>query len=293
MRITHRSVAYTSLQGLNRNLAGVARLQEQLSSGRVLNAPSDSPTGVNRSMQTRSDQTATEQHARSITDAKGWLELTDSVLQTMLDVTREVRQRAVQGLNAGATSPESAQALANDVANLRDTLLGLANQDIQGRPLFGGATSGPQAYDGTGSFVGRTGAPVLRRVSDVETVRVDVTGPEAFGPAGSDLFMVVANIAADLTANPTAVAGHLTALDGVFAGMLNAVTNIGSRMARVERAADVNGDRQLILAGRLAETESVDLPKTIMELQMQQVGYEAALKATAQSIQPTLVDFLR
>ena len=133
---------------------------------------------------------------------------------------------------------------------------------------------------------------MLRRVSDVETVRVDVTGPEAFGPAGSDLFMVVANIAADLTANPTAVAGHLTALDGVFAGMLNAVTNIGSRMARVERAAEVNGDRQLILAGRLAETEGVDLPKTIMELQMQQVGYEAALKATAQSIQPTLVDFL-
>jgi flagellar hook-associated protein 3 FlgL len=30
-----------------------------------------------------------------------------------------------------------------------------------------------------------------------------------------------------------------------------------------------------------------------MRLQMQQVGYEAALQATAKALQPTLLDFLR
>jgi flagellar hook-associated protein 3 FlgL len=30
-----------------------------------------------------------------------------------------------------------------------------------------------------------------------------------------------------------------------------------------------------------------------MELQMQQVGYQAALSATAQALQPTLVQFLK
>ena len=58
MRITQRAVALTSLQGLNRNLDAVGKLQQQLTSGRLINAPSDSPTGTNRAMQTRADQAA-------------------------------------------------------------------------------------------------------------------------------------------------------------------------------------------------------------------------------------------
>jgi flagellar hook-associated protein 3 FlgL len=50
---------------------------------------------------------------------------------------------------------------------------------------------------------------------------------------------------------------------------------------------------QLSLQTRLSQTEDIDMPKTIMELQMQQVGYQAALAATAQALQPTLVDFLK
>ena len=41
------------------------------------------------------------------------------------------------------------------------------------------------------------------------------------------------------------------------------------------------------------QTESIDLPNTIMRLQMQQVGYEAALSATSKALQPTLLDYLR
>ena len=49
----------------------------------------------------------------------------------------------------------------------------------------------------------------------------------------------------------------------------------------------------ITLTARLGETENVDLPETIMRLQMQQVGYEAALAATAKAISPTLLDYLR
>ena len=293
MRITHRSVALTSLRGLNGNLEAVGKLQQQLTSGKVLSKPSDSPTGVNRAMLTRSDQAATDLHARSITDAKGWLDRADTVLQTMLGVTTDVRNLAIRGMNSGATSVEAAGAISKEVANLRENLLALANQDVQGRPIFGGATSGGKAYDPAGAWVGRDGLPVLRRVSDTETVRVDVTGPEAFGDPARDLFAIVGDISADVVANPAALAGHLAALDGVFNRMMTAVTDIGARSARIDQAEQVNFDRGLILENQLAQTESVDLPKVIMDLQMRQTGYEAALKATAQSLQPTLLDFLR
>src|SRR5687768_6402217 len=112
MRITQRAVALTSLQGLNRNLDAVGKLQQQLTSGRLINAPSDSPTGTNRAMQTRSDQAATAQQSRNITDAKSWLEQTDSTLQEMLDTARKVRDLTVQGSSTGSSNDVSSGAIA-------------------------------------------------------------------------------------------------------------------------------------------------------------------------------------
>jgi flagellin-like hook-associated protein FlgL len=293
VRITQRAVALTSLQGLNRNLDAVGRLQQQLTSGRLINAPSDSPTGTNKAMQTRAEQAAVAQQGRNISDAKGWLEQADSSLREMLDTTRRVRDLTVQGLNTGAGSDTSRQALATEVASLRDGLLSLANTAVQGRPIFGGVNPGAKAYNSDGTWAGLAGPAVTRRLSEGETVRVDLTGPEAFGPDGTNLFDVVGRITTNLTADPAALEADLTALDGAIQRMSTSVADIGSRAARVERAEQLNFDRTLGLRSRLAETENVDLPETIMRLQMQQVGYEAALAATAKAISPTLLDYLR
>jgi flagellar hook-associated protein 3 FlgL len=60
----------------------------------------------------------------------------------------------------------------------------------------------------------------------------------------------------------------------------------------METAQQVNSELQLTLTSRQADIENVDLAKTIMNLNMQQTGYSAALSATAKAIQPTLLDFL-
>jgi flagellin-like hook-associated protein FlgL len=293
MRITQRAVALTSLQGLNRNLDDLGRLQQQLTSGRLINAPSDSPAGTNRAMQTRSELAGVEQEARNISDGRAWLDQTDSTLQNMLNATRKVRDLTVQGLSTGSNSDASRAALATETASLREGLLTLANTNIQGRPLFGGVTPGIKAYDATGAYVGLAGPPVTRRISDTETIRVDLTGPEAFGPAGNDLFAVVNRIATDLVADPAALEGHLADLDVAMQGMYAAVADVGARAKRIEGVGLINSDRALTLESQLAETENIDLPNTIMRLQMQKVGYEAALAATAKAISPTLLDYLR
>jgi flagellin-like hook-associated protein FlgL len=293
VRITQRAVALTSLQGLNRNLDAVGKLQQQLTSGRLINAPSDSPTGTNKAMQTRAEQAAVAQQGRNISDAKGWLEQADSSLREILDTTRRVRDLTVQGLNTGAVSESSQKALATEVASLREGLLSLANTTVQGRPLFGGVTPGAKAYNDDGTWAGLAGPSITRRVSESETVRVDLTGPEAFGPDGGNLFDIVGRIGANLTADPVALETDLADLDTAIKRMSTSVADVGSRAARVDRAGQLNFDRSLTLQSKLAETENIDLPNTIMRLQMQQVGYEAALAATAKAISPTLLDYLR
>ncbi len=296
MRITQKAVALTSLQGLNRNLDAFGKLQQQLTSGRLINAPSDSPTGTNKAMQIRSDQAAVEQFGRNIADADSWLSITDSTLQNMLDVTRRVRDLTVQGASTGTSSEASRRALATEVESLRSSLLGLANTTVQGRPIFGGVTTGARAYDGaSGNYLGMAvaGGDVLRRVSFTEEVRVDLTGREAFGPAGDDLFAVVARVADDLVNDPAALGQGLEAIDAVMKRMLGSVADVGARAARVDREQQINIDLGLTLEVQLGDVENVDLPGTIMRLQMQQVGYQAALQATAKAIAPTLMDYLR
>jgi flagellar hook-associated protein 3 FlgL len=303
MRITQRSLAVTALQGLNLNQQAIAKLQAQLTSGKTINKPSDDPTGTNAAMQTRQELAGAMQYARNITDGIGMLDATDSALQNMVKQVQSVRSLTVKGLNDGVNSEASRVAIATEIAGLRESLLGLANTTVNGQPVFGGVTSGSTAYDvATGAYAGFGGTtvpnvpviPVNRQVSDADAIRVDITGPEAFGdPAAGDLFAVIDAIATDVVSDPGALAGHLEDLDVALDRMLAAAADIGTRTNRIETAQQVNKDLQLSLNSRSADIENVDLAKTIMNLQMQQTGYEAALGATAKAIQPTLLDFLR
>ncbi|WP_138760333.1 flagellin N-terminal helical domain-containing protein [Modestobacter altitudinis] len=300
MRITQRAITQTSLLGLNSNLAALNKLQQQLTSGTTISRPSDSPTGTNTSMLTRRSIADNDQQARNITDGTTVLEATDSALQDMLAQTLKVRDLTVQALNSGAGNAETRQAIASQVSGLRESMLGQANQVVAGRPLFGGVTSGATAYD-DGEFVGVAfdedvkATAINRRVSDNETIRVDVTGPEAFGsPDGSNLFAVVQNIATHTTGDDQpALTEDLAALDEAISRLTEATADVGTRAQRMERAGTTNSARALTLSAALAATEDVDLPKTIMTMKAQEVSYQAALQVTAQVLQPTLLDFLR
>src|SRR3712207_4590630 len=300
MRITHRAVTQTALLGLNTNLSAVSKLQQQLTSGKLISAPSDSPTGTNRAMQVRQDQSAALQHARNITDGQSWLTETDNKLQSIIEHVHKVKALTVQGMNSGSMSTASREAIGVEVEELRKSMLGLANASINGRPVFGGPTVGSTAYDvATGAFTGVGAGPdgepieITRRVSDSEEIRIDVTGPEAFGTGDTDLFAVVGRIGANVVDDPAMLSVDLTALGGALDRLLDVEAAVGARAARMDVAAQLNTNLQLTLASQLVDVEDIDLAKTIMELNQQQVGYQAALQATAKVIQPTLVDFQR
>src|SRR3712207_369673 len=127
MRITHRAVTQTALLGLNSNLSAVAKLQQQLTSGKLISSASDSPTGTNTSLQLRQDQSAVQQYAKNISDGQSWLDATDTALGTVINQVQRVRALTVQALNTGAASTSSQQAISVEVEALRDSLLGVAN----------------------------------------------------------------------------------------------------------------------------------------------------------------------
>ncbi|MGQ0632582.1 MAG: flagellin N-terminal helical domain-containing protein [Sporichthyaceae bacterium] len=295
MRVTQRSIADRTLAGLQANLGRVAGLQHQLSSGRLIAKPSDSPTGTVAAMQIRSDIRSNESWSRNASDGIGWLGTIDQALTSSMDSVRRVRDLTLTGLNSGATGPQAREALAAEVDQLYNGLLGLANTRYLDRPVFGGPVNGSQAYDAGALYLGpATTVPIHRTVGAGALVRVDQSGPEVFGPTGGDLFAVLRDISVNLRAgNTTALQSDLGDLDVAMNRITGKLAEVGAGYNRLEQMRASAQDKVLALRSALAEIEDIDLPKTIVELELAQVAQNAALAATQRVITPSLVDFLR
>ena len=292
MRITQASVHKGVQSNLQASLARLTKLQEQLSSGKAINRPSDSPTSAVAALRYRSDIRRSEQLKRNADDAVGWLDATDRALSAESTITLRARDLLLQGINA-SSGPDERAALAEEVDRLRESALAAANTSYLGRPIFGGTTTTPNAYDaGTGAYVGDTNA-IQRSIAPNVAVQANVTGVDAFGPPGADLFKLLDDIADHLRSGSAAMSSDLTALDAARQRISNTLATVGARTNQLEDVRGRVDEGMLDAQTALSNVESIDLPATVMQLQLQEVAYQAALSATSRVIQPSLVDFLR
>jgi flagellar hook-associated protein 3 FlgL len=309
-RVTQRTLSANVLHNLQGNLGKMSRIQEQLSTGRQISRPSDSPTGTVAALRFKADIRRSEQMLRNADDALGWLGTADGALTEGLSLVNRARELVLTGSNA-TVGPDGRRAIAAEIDGLRQNALALANTQYLGRPLFAGTADGTSAYGPDGAYLGIDGRDgiaggVSRTVSNGVTVRVNMTGPEIFGPpqpipkdptlpvASGDLFAVLEKISADLRdGSPELGDETLRALDAAMTRMMNALATVGARYNQVETMRTRTSDSILQQTNSLSEVESVDLPEKVVQLQMQEVAYQAALSATQRVIQPSLVSFLR
>jgi flagellar hook-associated protein 3 FlgL len=300
-RVTENSIHTRVLANLQRNIAKGANIQEQLSSGKQLNRPSDSPAGTVSALQLRSESMTSQQYSRNAEDGLGWLSTLEDTLGSASTLVNRARDLTVQGLNAHSNGTLANEALAGELDQIRETLITQANARYLDRPVFGGTTADAVAYDKDGKFTGNPYDPaqapttsVSRTVGSGVKVRVDMTGTEAFGDDTTGLFQVLKDISASIRAGGgPPLQTNLNQLDKAGDQLKSAVSEIGSRYNRITQMKQSAQDRLLSVTSQLSDIEDIDLPKTIMDMQLQQTSYQAALAATAKVIQPSLIDFLR
>ena len=292
-RVTQSMMTQRSLGSLQTSLGRLAELQEHLSTGRVLNRPSDSPGDTTSAMRLRSSVADQQQYARNAEDGLGWLGQIDNTLTSMNGEVRRARDLGLQGIN-GSSGQAAREALAVEVDKIRESLLGSANTRYLDRPVFGGITAGDRAFDPTtGNFVGQSGA-VNRTIGAGPPVDVQVDGQAVFGPDGDSLFTHLADLSAALRSGDATAMGNVVGVLNVDMNTITStVSDVGTRYNRLEAATQAAADAELSLTTSLSEIENTDLPKATVELQMQEVAYQAALASTARVLQPSLLEFLR
>lgn len=301
LRVTSATLSRSVMDGLQANLARMQHTQAQLASGRRINRMSDSPVDGAAAMRLRAEQAANEQLGRNIDDGLSTLGAAEGAFTSMSPLVLRVRQLVVSGLN-GTNGPGEREAMATEIDQLKGGLLALANTQYLGRPLFAGTQDVPAAYDTlTGQYLGN-GAAVQRSVSTDGSTRLDVTvtGQTTFSTLFSDASDptgagILSRISAALRdpIGPAALGAELTNLDAASETMQNAHSLVGMRFNRLLSIQSAGESRLDAVTANLAVAENIDLPKTIIDMQIQSTSYQAALGAAAKIIQPSLLDFLR
>jgi flagellar hook-associated protein 3 FlgL len=114
-----------------------------------------------------------------------------------------------------------------------------------------------------------------------------------FGPAGNDVFTTLSQISQAVANDPTQLTSLQATLGTHTSQVQTQLAQVGSQFLRVQNMQSQNTSNGLTMKQNLSSIEDADVAEVMVNLQAQQVAYQAALEATARAIQPSLTDFLK
>ena len=133
---------------LQTQLADLARLQEQVTSGSRVNRPSDAPTAARRIMYLQSQVSDFANYARNIGALQTTLGDADNALQAVSATLTDVRGKLTQAAT-GTLSQAQRNGIAEGINQALEAVLTLANHSSLGRYIFGGTAAGQPPYVAT------------------------------------------------------------------------------------------------------------------------------------------------
>lgn len=294
MRVSTQVLVDRSLHRLHARLDSFEQTQTRLATGRRFQVSSEDVSGMNTSLALRSERRSVEQAIRNAEDGRTRVQLADTKIQQMLTAMRRARDLTIRA--SSTLQPTERNAIAEEIDQIKDTMVGLANTEFISQGLFSGFASGDAVVAAGPNWVYNGDAgDVQRRISQSEVVTVNVRGDELFGfDVGANVFDMLEDLSADVQAgNTTVIANRLNDIDAATDRLDRGLARLGAVGNRIENALDINLEADEALRLELSAVEDVDLAEAILEIQTQEVALQATLGSLARAIQPSLLQYLR
>ncbi|KTT22731.1 flagellar hook-associated protein FlgL [Pseudacidovorax intermedius] len=159
-RISTPNLRETSIQLLADRQAQIARLQQQMSTGKKINSLSDDPLGAAQAERATTRMARLDAQQRALESQTTSMTSAESTLGDAMTALQSFRTLLVQA-GGGSITPTDRKSIATQMAALRDQLLSYANAtNSDGIPLFGGLGSASRPFSdvaGNVIYQGMTG----------------------------------------------------------------------------------------------------------------------------------------
>jgi flagellar hook-associated protein 3 FlgL len=305
-RITTQMTAANLLANINQSMDRISNTQQELSTGKKINQPSDDPYGTSLSLELTNELGGLNDYSNNVADGTGWTQAGNASLTDITNAVQRVRELVVGAAN-GTMSKADMAADADEVNQLIDQIKQDANTQYNGQYIFSGAATGTQPYPagtpGTSDPYAGDNGQVTRMIGPNVSVAVNAnltgvlgTGQTTAGsPAGDNkLLNTLRNIADDMqSGNSSALSGtDLSQLDTNFNSLTGLTASLGAVTNRLQMADSRIQSLQAADQGVLSNTQDADMAKTEIDFSTQQAALTAALQAGAHIVQQSLMDFL-
>jgi flagellar hook-associated protein 3 FlgL len=297
LRTTFQSLTGNAQRRLSTSFDALEKANARLASGKLISRGSEDPASFGRAALLRGESASIDSYNRVGDDAQARLSATDTKLAEAMNVFQRITELGVAA-GTGTANASTREAARVEMIGLRDELTGIANSRYLGQPLFAGfAGTTAVAFDSTTStwnFTGSSTDAITRKVSDTDVVRINVTAQEAFSFGGTNAFAVIDKMVAAVAAgDQTQIMAGVDQMGTARSTLSSAQSAIGAVTNRVTSVVARNLDFQLSLTTALSSVEDVDLAAAITDQSRLNATFQAALGATAKTLQPSLVDWLR
>ncbi len=167
MRVSQRQMYSSLLYNMNGNLSAYMKTQEQMTTQKKVNRPSDDPYGSAQIMASYQELSSITQYKDNLSMSKGWLNAAESALgqvQTQMERVIAIMQQAASGTYDG----NNRKTIADEMRQIMEQMVSYGNTKFNERYIFGGHKTDSSPYEMTmGAY---------SRDAGMANVRYEVTG---------------------------------------------------------------------------------------------------------------------
>jgi len=324
MRITNASMVRSHLYDTQKNLTNMSKINQQISTGKVINTVSDDPHKAIKIMNMNSEIKYNEKYNYNIDETVGWMNNTDSSLETVGNLLGEIKETIIKVGN-GTYSQDDMKALNADMNEKIKQIADTLNSTHGGKYMFGGSSvddapitviENPDgavklefSKDKNGQTIPNTN-DLKADISSGINIDYNVSVGEIFNITDANgnkvnLLDEINNLSTLMNdiANgdeQTAQAAKETLLndtkgkiDTLFDHVVNERTTLGVRVSTAEKIKEFNDENIVNLKSILSQDQDTDVVEKFIELKSAEMIYQASIQVGAKLIQPTILDYMR
>ena len=300
IRITQGILTLRTLSNINSQLLRLARFQEQLSTGRRVNRPSDDPVNARRAIEIQTAISQNERFISNITDARPHLVESESMIQQVVNIIHRAKELTLQAAN-DTNAQEQLDFIAIEIDQLLEAAAVAANHRTNGRSIFSGTRTLSDAF-GITRVAGEITALTYQgntqnidiSVAPGSLVTINLPGSSVF-QSTVDIFSTLIGIRDDLRAGNKASlqTTRLDELDAALSQLLRSEARFGAVSNRFDTVSNNTEGFVLELRIVLSDKVDADFAAAMVGFNTEQNAFIAALNAAARVLQPSLLDFVR
>jgi flagellar hook-associated protein 3 FlgL len=290
-RITGGMTDRTVLANLENTYNQLSQTQTELSSGTQLTKPSDNPFGVSEALNYTSELADNTQYQSNVSDGSSWMAATDTALSSMNNDLQTAQNLVIQAAN-GSLSQTDLDAISTQLNQLAESVKTSGNTEFGGNYIFSGTATSTQPFTlgGADTYNGNSSG-ISMTIGQGVNMQVNVTGDTVVSP----ILAAIRQAVTDIQPGGTPANLGTTDLQAIQAAASTLAQNqavVGAGENRLTAATSRLQQLQDATTQQLSGVQDTDIAQAMVNFSQETAAYQAALKAGASLIQPTLMDYL-